>query len=161
MSYVGTLDLRRLILWFTVCCYGRFGLSSTACKFFGSFLGCRAQKVMVDGEFSDLASVEMGSSQSSVLWPLLFACLLMKFVNRFWIENFIYMRMILSCIQLTLEGMVSKIVCYGLKLIHFMSLRATDFSRFYLLKVLMRLEHGCPNRHSFDSFFISCRLFSQ
>jgi hypothetical protein len=38
---------------------------------------------MVDGEFSDLASVEMGSSQSSVLSSLLFACFIMKFVNRF------------------------------------------------------------------------------
>jgi hypothetical protein len=30
----------------------KFGLSSTACRLFGSFLGRRAQKVMADGEFS-------------------------------------------------------------------------------------------------------------
>jgi hypothetical protein len=37
------------------------GLSSTGCRLFGSFLGWRAQKVMVDGEFSDVVSVAMGS----------------------------------------------------------------------------------------------------
>jgi hypothetical protein len=51
-----------------------FGLSSTACRLFDSFLGQRAQKVMVDGEFSDVASVGMGSPQGSVLSPILFAC---------------------------------------------------------------------------------------
>jgi hypothetical protein len=53
---------------------GKFGLSSTASRLFGSFLGHRAQKVMVDGEFSDVASVEMGNPQGSVLSPILFAC---------------------------------------------------------------------------------------
>jgi hypothetical protein len=48
----------------------KFGLSSTACRLFGSFLGRRAQKVMVDGEFSD--GVEMGSPQGSVLPHILF-----------------------------------------------------------------------------------------
>jgi hypothetical protein len=68
----------------------KFGLSSTACKLFGSFLGQRAQKVMVDGEFSDVASVEMGSPQGSVLSPILFAC--------FFNVNF-------TCMRMTLEGM--------------------------------------------------------
>jgi hypothetical protein len=50
------------------------GLSSTACRLFDSFLGQRAQKVMVDGELSAVASVGMGSAQGSVLSPILFAC---------------------------------------------------------------------------------------
>jgi hypothetical protein len=52
----------------------KFGLSSMACRLFGSFFGWRAQKIMVDGEFSDVASVEMGSPQGSVLSFILFAC---------------------------------------------------------------------------------------
>jgi hypothetical protein len=42
-----------------------------ACRLFGSFLGQRAQKVMVAGEFSDVAS---SSPQGSVLSPNLFDC---------------------------------------------------------------------------------------
>jgi hypothetical protein len=53
---------------------GKFGLSSTVCRLFSSFLGQRAQKVVVDGEFSDVASVEMGSPHCSVLLPILCAC---------------------------------------------------------------------------------------
>jgi hypothetical protein len=52
----------------------KFGLFSTTCRLFGSFLGQRAQKVMVDGKFSDVASVEMSSPQGSVLSPIQFAC---------------------------------------------------------------------------------------
>jgi hypothetical protein len=53
----------------------KFGLSSTAWRLFGSFLGQRAQKVMVDGEFSDVASVEMGSLQVCFFaYCLLFEC---------------------------------------------------------------------------------------
>jgi hypothetical protein len=48
-------------------------LSSMACRLFDSFLG--AQKVILDGEFSDVASVEMGSTKGSVLLPFLLDCL--------------------------------------------------------------------------------------
>jgi hypothetical protein len=35
----------------------KFGLSSTACWLFGSFLGPRTQKVMINGEFSDSVGI--------------------------------------------------------------------------------------------------------
>jgi hypothetical protein len=52
----------------------QFGLSSTACWLFGSFLGPRTQKVMIDGECSDSVDISIGSPQCSVLSPILFAC---------------------------------------------------------------------------------------
>jgi hypothetical protein len=52
----------------------KFGLSSTACRLFGSFLGPRTQKVMINGECSSSVDFSIGSPQGSVLSPILFAC---------------------------------------------------------------------------------------
>jgi hypothetical protein len=46
----------------------KFGLSSTACRLFGSFLGPRTQKVMIGVDIS------IGSPQGSDISPILFAC---------------------------------------------------------------------------------------
>jgi hypothetical protein len=42
----------------------KFGLSSTTCRLFGSFLGPRTQKVMINGECSHSVDISIGSSQS-------------------------------------------------------------------------------------------------
>jgi hypothetical protein len=44
----------------------KFGLSSTACRLFGSFLGPTTQKVMINGECSDSVDINIGSPQGSV-----------------------------------------------------------------------------------------------
>jgi hypothetical protein len=40
------------------------------------------QKFMVDGEFSDVASVEMGSPQGSILSPIVFVCIITNVCER-------------------------------------------------------------------------------
>jgi hypothetical protein len=52
----------------------KFGLSSTACRLFGSFFGPRTQKVMIDGNCSDSVDISIDNPQNSVLSPILFAC---------------------------------------------------------------------------------------
>jgi hypothetical protein len=52
----------------------KFGLSSSACRLFGSFLGPRTQKVMINGECSDSIVISISSPQGSFLSQILFAC---------------------------------------------------------------------------------------
>jgi hypothetical protein len=64
----------------------KFGLSSTACKLFGSFLGPRTQEGYDNGECSDSVDISIGS----VLSPILHA-LSMMWVSMSVIVGFIFM----------------------------------------------------------------------
>ena len=48
------------------------GISGKLLKFFESYLYNRKQRVMINGSYSDYASIESGVPQGSVLGPLLF-----------------------------------------------------------------------------------------
>ena len=52
----------------------RFGVSSTAAKWFESYLNERKQQVIIDGALSDPTLLRWGVPQGSVIGPLLFVC---------------------------------------------------------------------------------------